>query len=171
VAKKLLSLILVLGMALGAAACGDDDDDAGDDAASTTVAPNDDNGDDGGGGALSGSECAELANIPTQLATALSPTGSGDEVEAGVEYFERIATTGPEEIRADLRVVADVYSLIARVFSEVDVDFSTGSIPPEKATELAAKFSELQGQIDQPRLETASENIRTWAEENCDTAG
>jgi hypothetical protein len=147
-------LVLALG---GLAACGDDDDDAGSESDKTTTQAD---------GQVSADDCTKLA---LRAQTSGPSVEGNDDPKASADFFQTFAETGPSEIRSDLLVVADAYKLIAQAYAEAGVESTDGTIPPDKALAVAQAFSELNGRIDQGKLQTASANITAWAREHCAT--
>jgi hypothetical protein len=162
--KLLLAIVLALVLGLAGTACGDDDDTSSGDTATTTDGGNGDDDDLSGG--LS-DQCAEIAGVSAGLAAALSTAGGLGQVKEQGDLLTELGERGPSEIRADLGVLADAFKKIADAIEEAGIDPTASSVPPDQAAQAAQVFAQLAGEIDQERLQSASENIRGWMEENC----
>lgn len=172
-------ILLVIGvLAIAAAGCGGGDEASGDtdtvtatDTATDETTTTDETvtdtdttetDTDTSGGFASG-DCAELAESSNKLGEILAASGpEGGDVQAASEAFQNFVDEAPEEIRADVQVLANVYAKYAEVFQ--DVDIQAGETP---STEDALKLSQALSSIDQEEVAAASQRIATWAQENC----
>ena len=159
--------ILVLALALVAAGCGGDDDSTASDgpateetttAEETTPEETTDGDTTDLSGLLEDEDCLALAGVGASIAQAFSGAAqSGSETE-----LEELANRVPEEIRADVRILAEALAEYSEKVQEIGIKPGT--------TPTAAQAQELQTLIlllDQERLTAASERIQAWAEENC----
>jgi hypothetical protein len=114
-------------------------------------------------GELASGECLELAQAGQALGAALSAAGtSGSELDESSEAFQDFVDKAPEEIRADVQVLAEAYAKYADVLQ--DVDLQAGETP---SAEDALKLSQALSAIDQAEVSAASERVAAWANENC----
>jgi hypothetical protein len=167
-------LIAALGaLLLTAAACGGDDDESAADtqapAAATTDEADTTEGETEGAETEAAEEpdfagtenCKEFQELGAKVSAALGGTGA-DDADATKELLNEFADDGPEEIRDDLRVIADAYSKIADALA--DLELEPGETPN---AEDALKLQEIAGEIDQAELTEANTNITAWVSENC----
>ena len=169
---RLLS-ILVLALALVAAGCGggDDESSASDeptieetttDDTTAEETTDDDTTEPDLSGVLEDEDCLALAGVGASIAQAFSGAAdSGSE-----DDLEELASKVPEEIRADVEVLARALAEYSEKLQEIGVEAG--------ATPTAAQVQELQAAIaslDQQELTGASERIQAWATENCEAAG
>jgi hypothetical protein len=108
---------------------------------------------------LSG-ECAELASLGTKIAQAI--TGSNANVEQASKLLDQLATKAPDEIKADVQVIAENFSTIAEKMK--DLDLSAGGTP---SPDDLAKLQELTASLSSPKVTKAGQRIQAWAEKNC----
>jgi hypothetical protein len=165
--------ILVLTLALVAAGCGggDDESSASDEPTieetttedTTTEETADDETTEADlSDVLEDEDCLALAGVGASIAQAFSGAAdSGSEAD-----LEELASRVPEEIRADVQILARALAEYSEKIQEIGIE--TGATP------TAAQVQELQAAIaslDQQELTAASERIQTWATENCEAAG
>ena len=166
--------ILVLALALVAAGCGggDDESSASDDTAieetttdtteETTSGDTTDDETTDLSGVLEDEDCLALAGVGASIAQAFSGAAdSGSEAD-----LDELASRVPEEIRADVQILAEALAEYSERLQEIGVEAG--------ATPTAAQVQELQAAIaslDQQGLTAASERIQAWATENCEAAG
>lgn len=120
---------------------------------------------------LGSEECAELASVGTKFAEAMgaSQGGSGD-LEDTQRYFEELAEKAPEEIRDDFAVMAEAWTAIVEVYSDMGIEL--GETPTaEQIEKFSAAGEELAKKLDDGKFQEASTNISAWATENCTTGG
>jgi hypothetical protein len=116
-------------------------------------------------GTFASGDCAELAESSSKLGEILAASGTaGGDIEAASDAFQSFVDEAPEEIRADVQVLANVYAQYAEVFQ--DIDLQAGETP---SAEDALKLSQALSSIDQTEVAEASQRISTWASANCTT--
>jgi hypothetical protein len=163
--------LLVLAVALVAAGCGGGDDDSsasGDTAIEETTTTEDTTSDDTTtddgdlSGVLADEDCRELVSIGATFSQALSGATDQDAAEA----FQDLVDDVPDEIQADVQVLADWFAEYASKLQ--DVGIQPGQVPTaEQLAQLQTAFASL----DQEEVSAASERLGTWAEANCSAAG
>ncbi len=164
--------LLVLALALVAAGCGGSDDESSAVDETTTVEETTTAGEkttdetsttDGDLSDVLGDEdCVKLASIGATFAQAIS--GATDE--EAVEAFRQLADDVPDEIRADVQVLADWFAEYTAKLD--DIGLEPGSTP------TAEQIQQLQAALaasNQDEVSAASERIGVWANENCSAAG
>jgi hypothetical protein len=110
------------------------------------------------------SDCAGLTDATQKLGQALSAASSDEgSLEASSELYQQFADEAPEEIRADVQILADAYAKYVDALK--DVDLSSGTPSPDDAL----KLSQALASIDQTDVAAASQRITTWASANCTT--
>jgi hypothetical protein len=167
--------VLVMALALVAAGCGGGDDSAASD--ETTVEETTTSGDtttsedttseettDSGdvSGILDDEDCLKLASIGATFAQAI--TGATDEEAA--EAFQNLANEVPDEIRADVQVLADWFADYSAKVKDIGIE--AGKTPT--AAQIQQLTAALAG-TNQEEVTAASERLGTWANENCSAAG
>jgi hypothetical protein len=117
-----------------------------------------------GGFDFSSEECRDLLNASTAFSQAIgaASSGQGSDLTDAADAFQEFADNVPEEIRADVQVLAEVYAKYAEVFA--DIDLQAGETP---TAEQIAQLSQAFQSIDTEEASAASERIGTWAQENC----
>lgn len=100
-------------------------------------------------GAVSAEDCQEFAEATSEIAGALSGTADVDQLR---ETFAALTAAAPDEIKDDFEVLSDYITEIAEVVGD-------GTPSAEDAQALAS--------IDTTAVTAASQNIATWATENC----
>jgi hypothetical protein len=163
--------ILVLAVALVAAGCGGDDDssasddrtieetlteDTTTDEETTTEDTSDDTTDLSG--VLDDEDCLALASAGATFAQAFTGTSS----EADAEAFQELADSVPDEIRADVRVLAEAFAAYSDELRDIGIEAGT--------TPTAEQLQQLQAalaSIDQAEVTAASERLGQWADDNC----
>ena len=165
--------ILVLAFALVATGCGGGDDDSSasdtttiEDTTTTDETTSEEMTDgettDDLSGVLEDEDCLALAGVGASIAQAFSGAAdSGSE-----EDLEELASRVPEEIRADVQILAQALAEYSEKLREIGIEAG--------ATPTAAQVAELQAAIaslDQQELTAASQRIQAWATENCEAAG
>lgn len=121
---------------------------------------------------LLGSEgCAELASVGMKFAEAMGASqGSSGDLEDTKKYFDELADKAPEEIRDDFATLAEAWTAIVEVYS--DLGIKPGETPSaDDIAKLSAAGEELSKKLDNAKFEQASENISKWANENCTAVG
>jgi hypothetical protein len=100
-------------------------------------------------GAVSAEDCQEFAEATAEISGALSGTADVGELQ---DTFEALTAAAPDEIKDDFQVLADYVTDIAEVVGD-------GTPSAEDAQALAS--------LDATAVTAASQNIATWATENC----
>jgi hypothetical protein len=167
---RLLTLAVVLVFALAAAGCGGgDDDEAGGDEATITFETTTDEtttdetttDDDTTGDSLASGECQELISASAALGSAFSGVEDSDLDESS-EAFTRFAGEAPEEIRADLELMAETYEEYVDAIGEIGLE--PGETP---SSEQALELQQALASIDLEEFTAASQRFTTWAATNC----
>jgi hypothetical protein len=173
----LLALLALLGaLALLAAGCGGSDNESAADETTietttetdesmeeTTTSEETTSDDDGDLSAFASEDCLELASIGSKFSESFSGTGDLSDVET---FFEALADKAPDEIKDDLVVLAEAMGEYAEAFKDIDLTGAAAADP-----ETIQKLQELASKFDDAKYTQASENIQTWAQENCTTGG
>lgn len=170
-------LALVAALAIVAAGCGGGGSEKADDTttvATETTAPEEttetteetteettSDDDDDVTNVASADDCRELVELGSKLAQALGGSG-GDDVERTKEFLNEFADRAPEEVREDFKVLAEAYAKIIDAIG--DLDLKPGETP---SPEVILKLQQIGSEVDQEKLQEASENIQRWSEENC----
>ena len=162
--------VLVMALALVAAGCGGGDDSAASE--ETTVEETTTSGDTTTSeettatgdlsGILDDEDCLKLASIGATFAQAI--TGATDEEAA--EAFQNLVNEVPDEIKADVQVLADWFADYAAKVKDIGIE--AGKTP------TAAQIQQLSAALagtNQEEVSAASERLGTWANENCSAAG
>lgn len=170
IAVALTALVLV------GAGCGGDDD-AASDATTLTEATTDEtttddtttdetttDDDSGDLGDFASGECAELIAAGQELSQALGAAGAptDDDIDELSELYDDFAARAPEEIRADIRILADAWDVYADILPDLQVE--PGETPDPEAL---AELQQALASIDQANVTAASQRIADWAEANC----
>jgi hypothetical protein len=174
-----IAVVALSALALVGAGCGGDDEEASDETTLTDTVTDDtttdetttDEGttdetttdDDDDLDELASGECRDLAGAGQKLSEAFGAGNLSDEdIDDASRLFDEFADSAPEEIRADLQVLAEVWEVYAEVLPDLQVE--PGETPDPEAL---AKLQEASAQIDQQEVTAASERIEAWATENC----
>ena len=157
--------LLVMALALVAAGCGGDDESSASDdttieetTSEETTDETSSDGEDDIAGILGDEDCVALASVGATFAQAI--TGATDE--EAVEAIQELADNVPEEIRADVQVVADWFAEYTAKLQDIGLDAGT--------TPSAQQLAELNAALtatNQEELTAASERLSAWADENC----
>ena len=167
--------LLVLSLALVAAGCGgSDNQSAGSDETAveettTTETTSEDttteettDTDVDVSGILNDEDCLRLAGIGATFAQAL--TGASDE--EATEAFQKLVDEVPEEIKADVQVLADWLADYTAKLQ--DIGLTTGQVPTaEQLAQLQAALAD----TNEDEITAASQRLEAWANDNCDVAG
>jgi len=172
---RLLTIAVVMVLALAGASCGgDDEESSGDEDTITLETTTDDTttdetttdaettDDTDGSGSLASEECQDLISASTALGQAFSGVQTGDDLSESSEAFTEFAESAPDEIRDDLRIMADTYA--AYVEALEDIGLSAGETP---SAEQAAEFQQALASIDLEEYSAATQRFTTWAASNC----
>jgi len=168
--------ILVLALALVAAGCGGSDDEsaAGETTAESTTttvtatdeATTDESATDGTStdgtdlsAVLADEDCLALAGAGAAFAQAITAgSTSGDESKA----LEELASKVPDEIEADVQVLAEAYAKYAAELEDVGIE--AGQTPSaDQLQQLQAAVAS----VDQQSVNEASARLSAWAQKNC----
>jgi hypothetical protein len=116
-------------------------------------------------GAFASGECAELVQASQALGAALAAAGSsGSDLTESSEAFQEFVDKAPEEIRADVQILADAYAKYADALQ--DIDLQSGETPSAEDVEQLTQAMEA---VDQAEVTAAAQRLSTWATENCST--
>ena len=163
--------VLVLALALVAAGCGGGDDSTASDETTveetttsedTTTSEETTDTDVDASTILGDEDCLKLASIGATFAQAV--TGATDE--EATEAFQNLVDDVPDEIKADVQVLADWFAEYSAKLK--DIGLQAGQTP------TAAQVAQLQAALadtNQEELTAASERLQAWANANCDAAG
>ena len=149
-------VLLVIG-AFVLAACGGGDDEGG---AGTTGAAG------GVAGPRDAEECGKDVSAIAAAAPAVPQVMSGEAGDLGtsVEQLEAMAAKAPEEIRADLLVVAQGYAAYSQALQDSGWDPSSGEAPPP---EVIAALTVAGQALDDADFQAASDRVSAWFAANC----
>ena len=166
-----LLAVLVMALALVAAGCGGGDDSTASDETTveetttsedTTTSEETTDTDVDASAVLGDEDCLKLASIGATFAQAV--TGATDE--EATEAFQNLVDDVPDEIKADVQVLADWFAEYSAKLK--DIGLQAGQTP------TAAQVAQLQAALadtNQEELTAASERLQAWANANCDAAG
>ena len=168
--------LLVMSLALVAAGCGgSDDESAGSDETAievttttettsegTTTGETTDTTDVDVSGILGDEDCLRLAGIGATFAQAL--TGASDE--EATEAFQNLVDQVPEEIKADVQVLADWLADYTAKLQ--DVGITTGQVP---TAEQLAQLQTALADTNEDEVTAASQRLEAWAKDNCAAVG
>jgi hypothetical protein len=163
--------VLVMALALVVAGCGGGDDSTASDETTveetttsedTTTSEETTDTDVDASAILGDEDCLKLASIGATFAQAV--TGATDE--EATEAFQNLVDDVPDEIKADVQVLADWFAEYSAKLK--DIGLQAGQTP------TAAQVAQLQAALadtNQEELTAASERLQAWANANCDAAG
>lgn len=117
-----------------------------------------------GSGTGSLKNCGSLTNFGQDFAKALAASsGSGTAgLGAQADAFKAFADKAPEEIRGDMRVIADALSKYAEALK--GIDFKAGQTP---SPEVIAKLTAASKEFNQPAVSAAGEHISAYVASHC----
>lgn len=104
--------------------------------------------------------CKEFAEFGQKISSAFTGTGDAD-LQKVADELDQMAAAAPSDIKPDFQTIAGGYRQIADALNGVDL---TSGKTPDAAT--IAKLSRLSTQLG-TKMSTASQNIATWAQQNC----
>jgi hypothetical protein len=175
--------LAVMALAFAGAGCGGGDDEASTDTDSVTITDSvgtdeettdedttdEETTDDGTdtdvtGFDFSSEECQDLVNASAAFSQAFGSAATGEDLSDEAQAFEEFADNAPEEIRADMQVLAGAYAEIIEALGDVDLD--PGAVPN---AQQAAELTQALASINQAGVSEAGQRISTWAQENCTT--
>ena len=163
--------VLVMALALVVVGCGGGDDSTASDETTveetttsedTTTSEETTDTDVDASAILGDEDCLKLASIGATFAQAV--TGATDE--EATEAFQNLVDDVPDEIKADVQVLADWFAEYSAKLK--DIGLQAGQTP------TAAQVAQLQAALadtNQEELTAASERLQAWANANCDAAG
>jgi hypothetical protein len=168
-----MTIAIALVLALAGFGCGGGDDTASDTdtvvtettddtTTDTTDETTDSTDETDGDGSFATEDCTELATATAAFSQAFSTSTFGEDVDDTSEIFDDFAESAPEEIRDDIRILAEAYAEYADVLADADID--PGEVPDAAA--IAALQAAL-ARIDQEGVTEASANVSAWATANC----
>ena len=165
-------ILMVVALAVAGAGCGGSDESASGDTTvtettteeTTTEETTTDETTDTGdlSGVLADEDCVKLLGIGATFAQAIS--GATDE-EAAVA-FQNLVDDVPDEIKADVQVLADWFEEYAAKLK--DIGLEAGQTPtPDQLQQLQTALVA----SNQEELTAASDRLGVWANENCSGIG
>ena len=113
-------------------------------------------------GILNDEDCLRLAGIGATFAQAL--TGASDE--EATEAFQKLVDEVPEEIKADVQVLADWLADYTAKLQ--DIGLTAGQVP---TAEQLAQLQTALADTNQDEVTAASQRLEAWANDNCDAVG
>ena len=113
-------------------------------------------------GILNDEDCLRLAGIGATFAQAL--TGASDE--EATQAFQKLVDEVPEEIKADVQVLADWLADYSAKLQ--DIGLTAGQVP---TAEQLAQLQTALADTNQDEVTAASQRLETWANDNCDAVG
>jgi hypothetical protein len=150
--RRLLVLVLVPLLFVGAACGGDDDDDAA------------------GGGGGANSFCDKARDVDSRF-NELESSFSGDEIpskevfDQAADTLEDLAGDAPGEVKDDLQTIVDGVRQIADVFGKVDLSDPSALTDPANADalqEMGEKMESIGTDV-----EDASDRVETYLKDEC----
>jgi hypothetical protein len=165
---RLLTLAVVLLLALAGAGCGGGDEATSDTdtvvtetTGETTTEETTDETETGDEDTFVAGDCQEVIAASQALGQASAAAGADLDVESG-DAFAEFVEEAPEEIRADVQLMAEYYDeYIAAVR---DVGIEPGETPtPEQISEL----SQIYASADFQAYAAAAQRFNAWAAQNC----
>jgi hypothetical protein len=157
-------VVALAALVLVGAGCGGDDEEASDTTTLTDTTTDDTTTDEETtddtdlSGALADEDCLALAAAGATFAQAFTGAGGAADENA----FEELAGKVPDEIEADVQVLAEAYAEYAAELQ--DIGIAAGQTPSaEQLQQLQAALAS----IDQEEVTAASQRISEWASTNC----
>lgn len=165
--------ILVLAVALVAAGCGGGNDESAATTETTTeetttsdTTTSDETTTDGStdttdlSGILGDEDCLALASVGATMAQAFA--GASGSTNDNSAELEDLASKVPDEIRADVQVLAQAFATYSAKLKDIGVE--AGKTPTaDQLQQLQAAIASL----DQQELTAASQRIEAWSKKNC----
>jgi hypothetical protein len=109
--------------------------------------------------AFTSEDCLAFIGAAAAVSQAFSgASGDIDQSKFFAEYADRV----PEDIKADLQVMADVGAAAAAAYA--DLNLTPGETP---SAEQLAQYTAAMEAIDQEEYQAAAERIGAWTEEVC----
>ena len=111
-------------------------------------------------GVLADEDCLALVAAVTTFSEAFAdPSGSSDETSAA---FEELAGKVPDEIEADVTLLAEAYTDYAAELQDIGIE--AGQTPSaEQVQQLQAALAS----FNQPGVAEASQRLSAWSQTNC----
>ena len=175
---RAVAILLVLGaVALGAAGCGGGEEASSDTTAvtetttsepettetETTTEAGETETDTDATPSFASGDCRKLVDAATELSQSFGAAGSGTaDLQESQQLFQDFVDRAPEEIRADLQVLADAFSKYADALGAVDLQ--AGETPDAQTLQ---KLQNAIAAIDEAKVQAASTRLDRWAKENC----
>jgi len=160
-------LVVVVALSVVAVGCGGSDESASGDTTATETSTDETTTEetttDGTTTDLSGvfadEDCLALVAAAASFSQAFTGTSAtSDETNA----FEELAAKVPDEIKADVQVLAEAYAKYAAEIKDIGIE--AGQTPSaEQLQQLQAAFAS----FDQQGVSEASQRLSTWAQTNC----
>jgi len=160
--------VLVLALTLVATGCGGSDESAATDETTieettteettTDETTTEETGTTDLSGVLGDEDCLALASVGASFAQAV--TGATDEEAAAA--FQKLADEVPDEIKADVQVLADWFAEYTAKLTDIGIE--AGQTP------TADQLQQLQVALaatNQEELTAASQRLEAWTQENC----
>ena len=117
----------------------------------------------GCGGGSAEDFCKTFEEFDSQDTSGLSTADSLDQ-------FDELVDNAPDEIKDDVEVVNEEFQKIREAIEDTDVDLDAAA-EDLSAEDQAALGEALQSaDVDQEKISSATENIDTWAADNCEGA-
>jgi hypothetical protein len=188
--RTLLALVL-LPLLIFLVACGGDDDDVSDSSGGDQPAATESSGgqdaddddrdaedsDDADDDSSSDGDSAELdeeilANCPELINmfggfAFTNPDSFGEDFDASIEALQTAADRAPDEIKADMQLLADAIAGFFGTLEEFEVDFSNPASLASLSAEEQAELTAAMESFDTPELAEASERLNTYFTEKC----
>lgn len=120
-----------------------------------------------GSSSFASGDCRKLVEAAGDLSQSLSAAGTGTEnLKKSQDLFQEFVDKAPEEIRADLQVLADAFSKYVDALG--DVDLKAGETPD---AETIQKLQQALASVDEAKVQAASARLDAWAKKNCGVNG
>jgi hypothetical protein len=160
-ARVLLALLALI--ALGFVSCGGDDDDDAASGSGTTIS-NDDLKDAAKAAGVD-KECLQGVQAFSSLgASAGAAFAGGSELDKSVKAFKAYADAAPDDIKDEVRVIADAYSAYFQAVADSGWDPSSGTAPTQEQADALSAASE---KIDSADVKAASDTVSAYFDEHC----
>jgi hypothetical protein len=155
--RRFLIVLVVLGFSL--AACGGGSDTG-------TPATSLPSVNTGSGGPIDIAKCTDAAKAMGAAAAAVPQaiTGTGTDLSTSVDQLEAFADAAPDEIKDDLKTVAEGYANIIKVFKDSGFDPTSGQ-PPSAA--VLARLVAASGALGDASFQQALQRVGAWFKDNC----
>jgi hypothetical protein len=125
----------------------------------------------GSSGDASLANCPELMTWTNDFVAANQAAFMGGTDPTGfeytAEYFQEFADRAPDEIRADMQVIASAFGDFFGALAELDVDFSDPSALASLTPAQIQQLEDAAGMMDTDAVGEAGENINAFFEREC----